>query len=147
MEQKTEQHLGMDKIYELRDEVENALKIAERLISEQGELCAIIKKTKGKKHDFKEFVKGLEDEIKGYKVQRDSLTERLAIANNMIKVYTDGHKEGATDIEKGTAAVMEKTLNDLFTVLKYLPTESEKKVQEETEALEKKNNNTTTVNA
>lgn len=79
---------GIFKLYELRDEMKKGIENIESVVSQQEELLKVVKASKKSKTLFKEFISGLEGQIKNTKEEQlVTLNERLDIIETLIKDY------------------------------------------------------------
>ena len=121
----------MDKIYEIRDGMLEAIKNATKVLEEQDELANIVVRAKGKKHDFKEFVKDTKEAIVGYKNQVEVLKEKVAYANAIIDLYEKGAKPDASEEDRKIAMLVEQSVTTLCLLLSIVPTENEQRIEAE----------------
>ena len=121
----------MDKIYEIRDSITESIKTANRVMDEQDELANIVVRAKGKKHDFKEFIKGIKEDVLGYKNQVEVLKEKLAYANAIIDLYEKGAKPDASEEDRKNSMLVEQSVTTLCLLLSIVPTENEQRIETE----------------
>ena len=121
----------IDKIYEMKEGMEASIKTATEVGAQQDELANIVVRAKGKKHDFKDLVSGLKDEVLGYKNQVEIFKEKIAYANAIIEIYEKGKKEGATEEEKAQSLFVEQIVTTMCVLLGIVPTENEQRIEAE----------------
>lgn len=89
---------GIFKLYELRDEMKKGIANIEEVVSQQEELLKVVKASKKSKTLFKEFVTGLEGQIKNTKEEQlVTLHERLDIIETLIKDYESSDNKKQTE--------------------------------------------------
>lgn len=89
---------GIFKLYELRDEMKKGITNIEEVVSQQEELLKVVKASKKSKTLFKEFVTGLEGQIKNTKEEQlVTLHERLDIIETLIKDYESSDNKKQTE--------------------------------------------------
>lgn len=89
---------GIFKLYELRDEMKKGITNIEEVVSQQEELLKVVKASKKSKTLFKEFVTGLEGQIKNTKEEQlVTLHERLDIIEKLIKDYESSDNKKQTE--------------------------------------------------
>lgn len=89
---------GIFKLYELRDEMKKGIANIEEVVSQQEELLKVVKASKKSKTLFKEFVTGLEGQIKNTKEEQlVTLHERLDIIEKLIKDYESSDNKKQTE--------------------------------------------------
>lgn len=89
---------GIFKLYELRDEMKKGIDNIEEVVSQQEELLKVVKASKKSKTLFKEFVTGLEGQIKNTKEEQlVTLHERLDIIETLIKDYESSDNKKQTE--------------------------------------------------
>lgn len=89
---------GIFKLYELRDEMKKGITNIEEVVSQQEELLKVVKASKKSKTLFKEFVTGLEGQIKNTKEEQlVTLNERLDIIEKLIKDYESSDNKKQTE--------------------------------------------------
>ena len=89
---------GIFKLYELRDEMKKGITNIEEVVSQQEELLKVVKASKKSKTLFKEFVAGLEGQIKNTKEEQlVTLHERLDIIETLIKDYESSDNKKQTE--------------------------------------------------
>lgn len=120
-------------IYEIRDEMEHAIRNAKDVIEDQTELLNLVKHSK-KKSRFKDFISGIEEDLTGYKNQIEVLKEKVAYANAIIELYEKAHKQDATAEDKKTALLLEQVITTMCLMLSIVPTENEQRIKAEAEA-------------
>lgn len=119
-------------VYEMRDEMQNSIKNAERVMEEQKILADLIKHSKHKKR-FEDLLKGFEDDKVGYQNQIANLKEKTAYANAIIGIYEAGHKPEATEKDKANALLLEQVVTTMCLLLSIVPTETEQRIKAEQE--------------
>lgn len=83
---------GIFKLYELRDEMKKGIENIKSVVSQQEELLKVVKASKKAKTLFKEFIDGLESQIKNTKeTQLVTLNERLNIIEKIITDYENSN--------------------------------------------------------
>lgn len=89
---------GIFKLYELRDEMKKGITNIEEVVSQQEELLKVVKVSKKSKTLFKEFITGLEGQIKNTKEEQlVTLNERLDIIETLIKDYESSDNKKQTE--------------------------------------------------
>ena len=130
-EEKKELKRCISNIYEIRDEMEQAIKNARKVAEDEQYLADYLNRDKRVRNRFKELIDGTKDEVTGYNNQADVLKEKVAYANAVLELYEKGRKPGATDADKATSLLVEQIVTTMCLMLSIVPTMTEQRIQNE----------------
>ena len=118
-------------IYEIRDEMEQAIKNAQKVSEDEQYLADYLNRDKRVRNRFKELIDGAKEEVIGYKNQSDVLKEKVAYANAVIEIYEKGRKPGATEEDKKNSLLAEQIVTTMCLMLSIVPTMTEQRIKAE----------------
>lgn len=136
MEEKKDLKSCISNIYEIRDEMELAIKNAKKVSEDEQYLADYLNRDKRVRNRFKELIDGAKEEVIGYKNQADVLKEKVAYANAVLELYEKGRKPGANEADKATSLLVEQIVTTMCLMLSIVPTMTEQRIKNEKQKAE-----------
>jgi|SRR5690554_226270 len=86
---KVEEESKMYRLYEIRDEIQDAVENIDKVSKQQKKLINILNDKEENKTEFADFTKSVNESIDEISKQKTKLIERLSYLNAVIEVYED----------------------------------------------------------
>lgn len=110
---KVEEESKMYRLYEIRDEIHEAVENIVKVSEQQKKLVNILNDKKENKAEFADFTKSVNESIDELLKQKVKLIERLFYLNAVIKVYEDRTTDEKTSIANTVDMMVSYTMKAL----------------------------------
>lgn len=110
---KIEEESKMYRLYEIRDEIQDAIENIGKVSEQQKKLVNIVNDKEENKTEFADFTKSVNESIDEILKQKVKLTERLLYLNAVIEVYEDRTSDEKTSVANTVDMMVTYTMKAL----------------------------------
>lgn len=110
---KVEEESKMYRLYEIRDEIQEAIENIGKVSEQQKKLVNIVNDKKENKTEFADFTKSVNESIDEILKQKAKLLERLSYLNAVIEVYEDRTSDEKTSVANTVDMMVTYTMKAL----------------------------------
>lgn len=110
---KVEEESKMYRLYEIRDEIQDAIENIGKVSEQQKKLVNIVNDKEENKTEFADFTKSVNESIDEILKQKVKLIERLSYLNAVIEVYEDRTSDEKTSVANTVDMMVTYTMKAL----------------------------------
>ena len=110
---KIEEESKMYRLYEIRDEIQDAIENIDKVSEQQKKLVNIVNDKEENKTEFADFTKSVNESIDEILKQKVKLIERLSYLNAVIEVYEDRTSDEKTSVANTVDMMVTYTMKAL----------------------------------
>lgn len=110
---KVEEESKMYRLYEIRDEIQEAIENIGKVSEQQKKLVNIVNDKEENKTEFADFTKSVNESIDEILKQKVKLIERLSYLNAVIEVYEDRTSDEKTSVANTVDMMVTYTMKAL----------------------------------
>lgn len=110
---KVEEESKMYRLYEIRDEIQEAIENIGKVSEQQKKLVNIVNDKEENKTEFADFTKSVNESIDEILKQKVKLLERLSYLNAVIEVYEDRTSDEKTSVANTVDMMVTYTMKAL----------------------------------
>lgn len=108
-----EEESKMYRLYEIRDEIQQAIENIDKVSEQQKKLVNIVNDKEENKTEFADFTKSVNESIEEILKQKVKLIERLSYLNAVIEVYEDRTSDEKTSVANTVDMMVTYTMKSL----------------------------------
>lgn len=110
---KVEEESKIYRLYEIRDEIQDAIENIDKVSEQQKKLVNILNDKEENKTEFADFTKSVNESIDEILKQKVKLIERLSYLNAVIEVYEDRTNDEKTSVANTVDMMVTYTMKAL----------------------------------